>query len=944
MRNQTMSYKTAFFLCLLLLCSVQSVSRAGAAEPKQIQAPDFNRQIATIFRKYCNSCHNSEDAEGGLVLESYQKMMAGGENGPVVVPGKLATSRLFLTVEKKDEPFMPPDDQKGPTDKEIALLKSWIESGAKNSLIKSSVGLVTPKIAVKGKARQPINSVAYSPDGKFVAVAKYREVEIQNSTTGKTVSKLTGHSGTVTKVGFSADGKLLFAACGETGIFGEVRLWKTADWTLARTIKGHRDSLYAGAISPNGKILATGSYDKEIKLWDVETGKEIRTLSGHNGPVFDLAFHPSGKILASACDDFTIKLWNVESGKRLDTLNQPTKPQYAVAFSPNGKYVVAAGVDNRIRIWEIRQNGKEGTNVILHSRFAHEGPIIDLAFSPDGRALLSSSEDLSIKSWETTSFTQQKTWKNQPDWPAAVAVSPSNNEFIVGRLDGSQQKLSLSTQAQTTNESVKPVSDLATPVTTEPSSPEQPLPLVKEVEPNDKPQSATVVKTPGHAEGVLNQKDATEIDLFRFHAEAGHPLIIETNAARQKSKADTKIEILHVDGRPVQRLLLRAVRDSQINFRPIDSSQDVVRVDNWREMELNEYLYMDGEIGKIFRLPEGPDSGFLFYKVNGKRRSYFDTTPTVHAKDSPVYIVEPYPAGTELKDNGLPIFPLYYANDDDGRRKLGADSQLTFTAPKTDDYLVRVSDVRGQSGADYKYKLTIRNPRPDYKVTIEGKSRTISKGNGQRIKLQLARLDGFAGDVAVHIQNLPDGYQVASPVVIEAGHLLAQTVITASSDAKPMTKEQWSEIKVSSTAEINGKEVKHEVGNLAEIKLAEKDAKIALTLEVDPTSKNKSPDGSLNIQPGTSITALLKIERRGADGAIRFDVENLPHGIVVDNLGLSGLTLLPGQNERRIFLTARDWVPESSRLIFAVSRSEGSQASHPIWLHVKPAEKVADTQ
>ena len=73
----------------------------------------------------------------------------------------------------------------------------------------------------------------------------------------------------------------------------------------------------------------------------------------------------------------------------------------------------------------------------------------------------------------------------------------------------------------------------------------------------------------------------------------------------------------------MERAQLQAVRDSAITFKDIDSRSPDIRVENWQEMELNQYLYMVGEVCKIFRMPEGPDSGFQLYKNNGLRRNYF---------------------------------------------------------------------------------------------------------------------------------------------------------------------------------------------------------------------------------------------------------------------------------------------------------------------------------
>src|SRR6266850_2996029 len=186
---------------------------------------------------------------------------------------------------------------------------------------------------------------------------------------------------------------------------------------------------------------------------------------------------------------------------------------------------------------------------------------------------------------------------------------------------------------------------------------------------------------------------SSDPDLFSFQAHTGQTLTIETDAARRGSPIDTKIEILYPDRKPVERLLLQAIRDSHITFKNIDSNTDDLRVENWQEMELNQFMYLQGEVCKIFRMPQGPASGFQFYNIQGKRRDYFDTSAIAHALDEPCYIVEPHPPGTKLVANGLPLFPVYYANDDDAERKLGADSRLLFNVPADGSYFVRVTDT-----------------------------------------------------------------------------------------------------------------------------------------------------------------------------------------------------------------------------------------------------------
>ena len=111
-----------------------------------------------------------------------------------------------------------------------------------------------------------------------------------------------------------------------------------------------------------------------------------------------------------------------------------------------------------------------------------------------------------------------------------------------------------------------------------------------------------------------------DVDLFAFTARKGVDYMVETEAARRGSPADTKIALLWPDGRPVERVQLRAARNSAVTFRGTDANGTGVRLDSWEEMELNEFLQLGGEVVKLFRMPQGPDSDMIFYASNGRRR------------------------------------------------------------------------------------------------------------------------------------------------------------------------------------------------------------------------------------------------------------------------------------------------------------------------------------
>jgi hypothetical protein len=436
--------------------------------------------------------------------------------------------------------------------------------------------------------------------------------------------------------------------------------------------------------------------------------------------------------------------------------------------------------------------------------------------------------------------------------------------------------------------------------------------------------------------------------MFKFDAKAGQMLVIETDAARHGSPVDTKIEVLRVDGKPVERLLLQAVRDSHLTFKHIDSDTDDLRVENWQEMELNQLMCLQGEVCKIFRMPQGPDSGFQFYSIGGKRRDYFDTSAIAHALDEPAYIVEPHPPGAKLVQNGLPVFTVYYANDDDGERKLGRDSHLLFSPPANEAYLVRVTDSRGYSGERLSYRLIIREARPDFKVSLAGANPSVNAGSGKEFSVSVDRADGFDADVQVDITGMPPGFSVSTPVVIQAGHLEAKGTINAALDAPMPKATNAATTKVMATASINGKSVTKDVNNLGKIALAEK-PKLFVALEPYDKSVTNFVERSITdkpleitIAPGQSLPTWLKIKRNGFDEVVTFTVEGLPHGIIVDNIGLNGVLIPKDKSERQIFLTAAKWVPETDRLCFAKANQADNQTSLPVMIHVRrPAAHVS---
>lgn len=402
----------------------------------------------TILRAHCFGCHNVEKKRGQLDLTSRDAAIKGGENGPAFKPGKGSDSPLIKLLAPGADPHMPPKKQL--PDTLIASLRGWVDAGAPwdagvlklltretkpdelKALPASYTPVLTVALSADGQrlasaranqllihtlgatnrtltatltgARDAIQSVAWSADGRWLAAGEFRRVLLFDAKTLQPFGTLDKPlAGRATAIAFTPDGSTLAVADSPGGAAGQVHLWKMGDEKPFASWTAHNDSILDLKISANGKFLATGGADKLARVWNLATQKEVAKLEGHTSYVQAVAFGKNDAELATGGADKDIKLWDIASAGRVGSFSNRGAAITALHWTPEGKTLFAVLEDGgATRFSDFKpHSGAEQSSAGEERKLGGVGEVLyAVTATPDAKTVFAGCHDGSVYVWE----------------------------------------------------------------------------------------------------------------------------------------------------------------------------------------------------------------------------------------------------------------------------------------------------------------------------------------------------------------------------------------------------------------------------------------------------------------------------------------------------------------------------------------------------------------
>ncbi len=268
-------------------------------------------------------------------------------------------------------------------------------------------------------------AITVTPDGRCaVSASSDNMLKVWNLESGECLCTLEGHTGSVTGVAVTPDGRRVVSSGDET-----LKVWDLESGNCLRTLEGHTHWVNGVAVTPDGRRAISASVDNTLKVWDLESDNHLPMLEEHTGYVSCMAVSPDGQRAVSVSNDNTLKVWNTKSGDCLRTLEGHTDELNSVAITPDSRCIISASDDNTLKVWDIKRG------VCLRTMEGHIRDVNGVALTPDGRRAVSVSWDRTLKVWDLENGDCLRTLKGRANYVSNVALTPDGRFAVAAPND-----------------------------------------------------------------------------------------------------------------------------------------------------------------------------------------------------------------------------------------------------------------------------------------------------------------------------------------------------------------------------------------------------------------------------------------------------------------------------------------------------------------------------
>ena len=228
------------------------------------------------------------------------------------------------------------------------------------------------------------------------------------------VRTLVGHTSSVRGLVVTPDGRLVISGSDD----GALKVWELESGCELPPLTGHASPVNSVAVTPNGAFVVSASEDGTLEVWEISSGRHVRSFAGHADLVRAVAVTRDGTRIISASEDGTLKEWELASGEELRTFTGHALAVNAVVCSSNGRLAISASDDKTLKVWELERGG------VLRTLEGHTGDVTGVAMAPKGGVVVSASKDKTLKVWELESGQVLHTLEGHTRDVTGVAVTP----------------------------------------------------------------------------------------------------------------------------------------------------------------------------------------------------------------------------------------------------------------------------------------------------------------------------------------------------------------------------------------------------------------------------------------------------------------------------------------------------------------------------------------